>query len=1540
MEQQESVSAAALVRDPRSADVLAGLELPHSHPGNVTFMQLARMCSAEYRVANYSQQPVIIANIVTSIKQGGRFLRRDPRSGMWEEMDDGLACAMTEEALRVCREMDEVGAAASNQQQDAGLAQNHAHHVHQNSISAATAAAAGLEEPRQLLLQHMMANQQIGSFDQRGMNSQQHLSGSVVTCQPTMPHPSHGTDDRMNQHSSGMLAGLSSIESSVAPPPKSEAQLMGAIRGELARQRQVSLLRSASLAADDALHGGSAHLSKAPRLGDDPGDGFGKMVLENVGMHAKRPTEMPKSDNGAKHSIPSEELALEPTLKSIEERAVSQDGNPARDNESDGGRQKMAYDELDELGSKSLGPEEQDLKEDDSSKPASDGVVVDELKKPESDTVGSNQKGGEAKAPSGIDETSVEEDRDNKEDEANLKRQSQAEVEAESTNTETGTGGSEQKPSHAVSVTPPMPLAAASDVNILSPILSYIRKHCVVVFEATSNDGGGPRCGRQAAVKEGCVGIRCAFCGHLERSQRASQATSFPSSIAKLRTAATMIQSRHFPNCTEMPTSVREDLARLKKKTGKENGNSTAADCKNHWIDSAKELGLVDTRGGIRFSRSAQPVAEPEEKPVETDDAKKGTESAEEAGVTFYCPKCQKHVHFSSARTASESFGCHVRACGKGKRPKKTSVNTAPAKKRRSARIKSESTPSEEATVAGGVVSDQVEKPRKRATRMAEALPVADGRHFSKEEDLRLYEGFKEFGPQWKKISELYFDGARKNEDLRVRRRTNEYKERTGDEGLPQPGRRGKGPPGIPGQSRKKRQDARVKEAKETPNDTSVLEEDDDASSSKKGKTELYPHAPMGHLWLDKALSASNAGASADGGLLVGRCWAWDEGYYVDDQFDPKAQTRERKLESSLLKGGCACEATRLSAPVDSIGPKAKSDDDKSQSGRARRTQRSASSAIDIADELARGALDPHTLIACDEYEMGPESRFAEGGQPGKAQPFIVRVNPDANFLADLHAHLCSSEIIGLLGGRYVEEEKCIYIQAAFPCKATDRLDSGSTDVEMDPIGQIYATEAIATQGLSVVGWYHSHPDFQPTPSVVDVENQASYQQLFQGDGDSGSVPPFVGLIVGTYDSKNPSSHSVMRWFHVQPKPTSDTQVVNYPMNVITTNRHYRKMMFDDESTEEGVRRSMTQHGTQIRRALESRKFSCAVPGSGSFKQTDPGARSGSGPDPASKPRHVAETGESPLLLSDALFEQRKEIWQFPAAYPLFFTEAERAVLEIDDRTVPYDVFAGIIWFAVEREQQMLPKVALEEASMPSPRVSASSRSILELLLRQSLTSTALHQRLYKLIHCLEAEQPESATQSEEPLVEHTDAAVFHNVDALLSHYAPKLNKINPFATWSGAGDKGKELNGSTSEPWAEYYLTNVLRMKPVDTEGRVLKGGSKIKRGHKIGSSLLKWARNMQLGSSRRDTFAFANSDGNGMVFDHEQTLCDEALAGGSSAGHEASGCSLEGKRRKSQWPKRASETRATSKETVELCLKQQRQDLGKKDEDGKLAR
>lgn len=200
-----------------------------------------------------------------------------------------------------------------------------------------------------------------------------------------------------------------------------------------------------------------------------------------------------------------------------------------------------------------------------------------------------------------------------------------------------------------------------------------------------------------------------------------------------------------------------------------------------------------------------------------------------------------------------------------------------------------------------------------------------------------------------------------------------------------------------------------------------------------------------------------------------------------------------------------------------------------------------------VLNELAEGGLDPHTLVSCDDYAAGPECRLLQMAtelesersevennelknlitlssackfNANNVQPFAVKICPDVAFVADLHAHLSESEIIGLLGGRYVPSERCLYIQAAFPCKSTSREDAGFTDVEMDPVNQITVGSAIVNQGMTVVGWYHSHPKFNPDPSITDIENQSNYQQLFQSDilkSENNHVCPFVGLIIGTY---------------------------------------------------------------------------------------------------------------------------------------------------------------------------------------------------------------------------------------------------------------------------------------------------------------------------------------------------------------------------------------------------------------------------------------
>ena len=47
---------------------------------------------------------------------------------------------------------------------------------------------------------------------------------------------------------------------------------------------------------------------------------------------------------------------------------------------------------------------------------------------------------------------------------------------------------------------------------------------------------------------------------------------------------------------------------------------------------------------------------------------------------------------------------------------------------------------------------------------------------------------------------------------------------------------------------------------------------------------------------------------------------------------------------------------------------------------------------------------------------------------------------------------------------------------------------------EMDPVSQAKASSDLAQHGLDVVGWYHSHPTFAPTPSLRDIDTQSTFQ--------------------------------------------------------------------------------------------------------------------------------------------------------------------------------------------------------------------------------------------------------------------------------------------------------------------------------------------------------------------------------------------------------------------------------------------------------------
>ena len=170
--------------------------------------------------------------------------------------------------------------------------------------------------------------------------------------------------------------------------------------------------------------------------------------------------------------------------------------------------------------------------------------------------------------------------------------------------------------------------------------------------------------------------------------------------------------------------------------------------------------------------------------------------------------------------------------------------------------------------------------------------------------------------------------------------------------------------------------------------------------------------------------------------------------------------------------------------------------------------------------------------------DLHPMRRFASATTPGSgapgSQPFKLTVSPAAMMIMDLHAHLCTNEVIGYLGGSWDPETRTITVERAFP----GRGQASGRDVEMDPVAEVELKAQVEAQKLKVVGWYHSHPVFEPTPSGVDIDNQLNYQSLFRDEGTG--VEPFVGFIVGPYDLRLPTPVSAVTAFMAQRRRMRD----------------------------------------------------------------------------------------------------------------------------------------------------------------------------------------------------------------------------------------------------------------------------------------------------------------------------------------------------------------------------------------------------------------
>ncbi|XP_048666861.1 MPN domain-containing protein [Marmota marmota marmota] len=176
-------------------------------------------------------------------------------------------------------------------------------------------------------------------------------------------------------------------------------------------------------------------------------------------------------------------------------------------------------------------------------------------------------------------------------------------------------------------------------------------------------------------------------------------------------------------------------------------------------------------------------------------------------------------------------------------------------------------------------------------------------------------------------------------------------------------------------------------------------------------------------------------------------------------------------------------------------------------------------------------ARNPHTLVEVTSFAA-----------INKFQPFNVAISSNVLFLLDFHSHLTRSEVVGYLGGRWDITSQMLTVLRAFPCRS--RL--GDADTAAATEEEIY--QSLFLRGLSLVGWYHSHPHSPALPSLQDIDAQMDYQLRLQGS--SNGFQPCLALLCSPYYSGNPGPESKISPFWVMPPPEQRPSDYGIPMEV------------------------------------------------------------------------------------------------------------------------------------------------------------------------------------------------------------------------------------------------------------------------------------------------------------------------------------------------------------------------------------------------------
>ena len=127
--------------------------------------------------------------------------------------------------------------------------------------------------------------------------------------------------------------------------------------------------------------------------------------------------------------------------------------------------------------------------------------------------------------------------------------------------------------------------------------LQNLARRQIEFFEATEKDVTAGARGRNFPITEGQVGIRCKHCKDEPFQNRGRASCYFPTRYSLIYQTGINMTSTHLLNqCTKIPQDLRDELLRLKDQ------RSNAGAGKGYWGKSAKDLGIIETTKGLRFT--------------------------------------------------------------------------------------------------------------------------------------------------------------------------------------------------------------------------------------------------------------------------------------------------------------------------------------------------------------------------------------------------------------------------------------------------------------------------------------------------------------------------------------------------------------------------------------------------------------------------------------------------------------------------------------------------------------------------------------------------------------------------------------------------------------------------------------------------------------------------------------------------------------------------------------------------------------------------